>query len=431
MRPTFDLGIKGITDAEEIGRGGFAVVYRAFQPAFERLVAVKVLEVVKLDDSTRAAFQRECRAIGRLSGRPNILTVHDAGLTTSGKPYLVMAYLSPGSLDDLLRRRGRLAWAPALRMGVKVARALESAHQAGILHRDIKPANVLMSEDGEPYLADFGIARITDATRLTRSGLALSPAHAAPEMWEGGPLTPAVDIYSLSSTVFTLISGRPPFVNSGEESVLAVMARVMTAPVPDLRPLGVPHAVCQALEQGLAKDPAGRPSSAAAFAAQLDAAARATSEAPPARPLPAPERPTHTVDREAAPLHVARRPSPPVAPEPPPRPRRRGISRRSWAAAGAVVLASLLAVGVAGWYARSGYFVGLQDEQVAIFRGRPGGLLWFGPTLVERKPKPETAALLPAERAELESGHETSSKAAADRYVNSLRLEVEVRRSAS
>ena len=100
---------------------------------------------------------------------------------------------------------------------------------------------------------------------------------------------------------------------------------------------------------------------------------------------------------------------------------------------GVFLLAVLAVLGVAvwavGWYARSAYYVGLDDERVAIFRGRPGGLLWFDPTLVERKQQPTGAELLPAQRIELETGHEVSSKAAADRYVNNLRQEVEARRA--
>lgn len=270
-RQPVELGIRGIGDAIEIGRGGFAAVYRAYQPAFDRFVAVKVLDVVAVDEATQAAFERECRAIGKLSGHANILTVHESGLTASGKPYLVMA-LATESLEDRLNASGPLEWREAGRIGVKVCGALEFAHQGGILHRDVKPANILLSADGEPQLADFGIARMSDATGHTKSGLALTPAHAPPEVLKGQPPTPAVDIYSVGSTIFNLVGGHPPFVDDPDESIFVILDRVANAPVPDLRPRGVPDSVCEVIEDAMAKDPFDRPESAAVLAARLMAA---------------------------------------------------------------------------------------------------------------------------------------------------------------
>jgi len=268
-----DLGIRGVEEAVEIGRGGFAAVYRAFQPAFERFVAVKVLDIADVDDAAQGSFQRECRAIGKLSGRPNILTVHEAGVTATGKPYLVMA-LAQESLEDRLDRQGPLPVPEAVDVGIKVAGALEFAHRAGILHRDVKPANILISEDGEPQLADFGIARVASATVLSRSGLAFTPTHAPPEALEGKPPTPAADVYSLASTLFNLIAGHAAFVEDPDDSLFVVLARVGASPVPDLRPRGVPDRLCRVIENAMAKDPQERPPSAEAFAAALAAARR-------------------------------------------------------------------------------------------------------------------------------------------------------------
>ena len=268
-----ELGIPGMTDAVEIGRGGFAVVYRAFQPAFERFVAVKVFGDLTVDDATRDAFQRECRAIGRIAGRPNVLAVHEAGLNAKGLPYLVMAYMARGSLQDELERNGPLSWVKAIDLGIKLAGALQVAHQAEVLHRDVKPDNVLISDDGEPQLADFGIARLTNVTRLARSSLAFTPAHVPPEVGAGGPPSPAGDIYSLASTLFMVMAGRPAFVEDPDDSFFTVMNRVTSAPVPDLlRPLEVPEAVCVVIENAMAKDPAARPPTAAAFMTRLESA---------------------------------------------------------------------------------------------------------------------------------------------------------------
>ena len=265
-----DIGIKGIVDAMEIGRGGSGVVYRAFQPTFERLVAVKVIELASDDEAVRRSFELECRALGRLSGRPNILPVYEGGVSDDGRPYLVMPYLPRGSLEDRLKQQGPLTWPETVDVGVKVARALETAHQAGILHRDVKPANVLISEDDEPHLADFGIARLTDISQ--RSLHALTPEHAPPERWNQQPSTPAGDVYSLASTLYALLVGSPPFVKDRHDDFFVVMRRVQSAPVPSLRPLGLPDALCQALEHAMEKDPSQRPPSAADFAAELQAA---------------------------------------------------------------------------------------------------------------------------------------------------------------
>jgi len=312
-----DLGIRGISDAVEIGRGGFAIVYRALQPAFERFVAVKVLEVTDVDDSAQVAFQRECRAIGRVSGRANILTVHDAGLTAAGKPYLVMA-LARESLDDVLERRGTLPVSEAVGVGVKISWALESAHEAGILHRDVKPGNILVADDGEPQLADFGIARVASATRHSRSGMAFTPAHAPPEALAGLAPTAAGDVYSLASTLFNLIAGHPPFVEHPDESLFVILARVGSAPVPDLRPRGVPDSLCRVIERAMAKEPAERPRSAAAFAADLDAVVP-----PPPPPAPPPAPPQISEPAPPSPQSLA------TTPSPPPPPKARG-PRSSW-----------------------------------------------------------------------------------------------------
>ena len=137
-----ELRAAGFDDAEEIGRGGFGIVYRCTQAALDRTVAVKVL-TADLDEN-RERFLREQRAMGRLTGHPNIVGVLQVGETESGYPYLVMQYHRRGSLDARIRRVGPLPLEEVLRLGVKMAGALETAHRVGILHRDIKPANILL-----------------------------------------------------------------------------------------------------------------------------------------------------------------------------------------------------------------------------------------------------------------------------------------------
>jgi serine/threonine protein kinase len=148
--------VPGLERPEAIGRGGFGVVYAADEPAFGRRVAVKVLTTRIGDDEARRGFERECRAMGTLSGHPHIVAVHRGGTTDKGEPYIVMEFMAGGSLADRMALTGPLAWSEVLEIGILIAGALETAHRAGILHLDVKPANVLMSRFAEPALGDFG-----------------------------------------------------------------------------------------------------------------------------------------------------------------------------------------------------------------------------------------------------------------------------------
>jgi len=251
-----------VTDLVEIGRGGFGVVYRARQERFRRDVAVKVISAT-LDERARARFTQECRALGQLSGHPHIVPVYDGGVDPDEHGFLVMPFLPSGSLTDRMARSGPLAWREATDVGVRLAGALQTAHEAGILHRDLKPGNVLVDEYGAPRLADFGQARFAD-TDLTRSGeITATPGYAAPEIINGQPATPLADVYSLAATVMALILGRAPFDSGdGDGSIAPVLYRIMSERPPNLRPLGVPEAVAAVLEAAMAKDPAQRPDSA-------------------------------------------------------------------------------------------------------------------------------------------------------------------------
>ncbi|MDH3061141.1 serine/threonine-protein kinase, partial [Gordonia alkanivorans] len=156
-----DLSAAGFTDARIAGRGGFGVVYRCRQPALDREVAVKVLRTGG-DETDRVRFLREQRAMGRLSGHPNIVHILEAGVTRSGFPFIVMPFHVRGSLDTRLRRQGRCDVADVIDLGIKMAGALETSHRADVLHRDLKPSNILLTEYGQPQLTDFGIARLAD-----------------------------------------------------------------------------------------------------------------------------------------------------------------------------------------------------------------------------------------------------------------------------
>jgi ATP/maltotriose-dependent transcriptional regulator MalT len=266
-----ELEAEGYQDAEPVGRGGFGVVYRCRQPSLDRVVAIKVLSSDQ-DDLDLEHFDREQRAMGRVSGHPNIVPVLHSGFTFTGRPYIVMPYYSRDTLGAWIKGHGPLAGDEALTIGVRLAGALETAHRAGVLHRDVKPPNVLLTNYGEPQLSDFGIARIAGSGETAANILVGSPSYTAPELFEGRAASVAADIYGLAATVFTLLSGEPPFVFRSGENPIAFVRRVLQGPIPDLRTKGVPDPVGSALEAGLATDPARRPGSASAFGETLRAA---------------------------------------------------------------------------------------------------------------------------------------------------------------
>src|SRR5271165_1330249 len=196
-----ELAAAGYDDAQEIGRGGFGAVYRCQQPSLDRTVAIKVL-TTDLDPDNLQRFLREQRAMGKLSGHPNIVNIFQVGATKSGRPYIVMQYHPRNSLNARIHDGGPLSWPETLHIGVKMAGALEAAHRLGTLHRDVKPANILLTEYGEPQLTDFGIARIVGGFETRTGVITGSPAFTAPEVLEGRTPTPASDVYSLGATLF-------------------------------------------------------------------------------------------------------------------------------------------------------------------------------------------------------------------------------------
>src|ERR1700738_1733766 len=234
-----ELRDAGFDDVDEVGRGGFGVVYRCTQPSLDRTVAVKVL-TSDLDPDNLDRFLREQRAMGRLSGHPHIVTILEVGTTAAGRPFIVMPYHAKDSLEALIRRHGPLDWGEAVSLGVKVAGALDAAHQVGPLQRDVKPGNILLSDYGEPQLTDFGIARITGGFQTTTGVITGSPAFTAPEVLEGATPTPQSDVYSLGATLFCAMTWHAAFERRSGEKVVAQFLRITRAPVPELQGIDIP-----------------------------------------------------------------------------------------------------------------------------------------------------------------------------------------------
>ena len=286
-----------------IARGGFAAVYRGWQPACNRWVAVKFL-AGHHGGSSVYRFDHEVRAVGSLSEHPHVVPVYEAN-EIDGLPFLVMPYLTGGSLQQRMQA-GPVDTRQAVATAQAVADALAEAHRLGILHRDIKPANILFTAYGVPQLADFGLARFSDST-LTGGLLAVTVSYAAPEVLSGEQATPLSDVYSLGATLYAALRGTPPFSGrDGEPPVAHAMRIVHEQPEP-LRSFGVPAAVAGVVERAMAKNPADRYHSAVelrdALGAAADAAAAAAAQA---------------AAEQTAPAAIA--PVPPPGPDPYPHP---------------------------------------------------------------------------------------------------------------
>ncbi|MBN1967395.1 MAG: serine/threonine protein kinase, partial [Anaerolineae bacterium] len=256
---------------EKIGAGGMATVYRATDPTTRRDVAIKVMSgAMAAQESLRRRFEREANTLLQLQ-HPHILPVYDFG-EDNGILYIVMRLLDGRSLADLLQ--GRPVPPPDVaRFARQIAGALDYAHARGIIHRDIKPSNILLDGKGKPYLADFGVAFVTDSgSRLTLSGgFVGTAAYASPEQCRGETLDRASDMYSLGVMVFEMLTGQLPFRST---SPLALMKMHMSEALPS--PIAInpklPIGVYAVLSQALAKLPEGRYPSAMKFSEALDEA---------------------------------------------------------------------------------------------------------------------------------------------------------------
>lgn len=240
-----------------------AKVYLAHDEVLGRDVALKVLgEQYGGDEEFVERFRREARSAAALS-HPNIVSVYDRGETEDGAPYISMEYVPRGTLEERIRKEGRLDWPAALAVAAQIAEALEAAHERGVIHRDIKPQNILVTKSGDVKVADFGIARAASATPMTGSLVLGTADYMSPEQASGQAVGPRSDLYSLGIVLYEMLTGRAP------RSSGAATGSKTEGPRPGSVVPEVPATLDALVARLLAEDPAGRPRSATALLDEL------------------------------------------------------------------------------------------------------------------------------------------------------------------
>jgi serine/threonine protein kinase len=268
-----------------IGVGGMGEVYRAYDTAKGRMVAVKVLRTeMAADPSFQERFRRESRVAARLQ-EPHVIPVHDFG-DIDGTLYIDMRLVEGASLKDELRANGPLEPRRVASIITQVAAALDAAHADGLVHRDIKPENVLLTPDDFAYLVDFGIAHAGNDASVTSTGLVIgSCAYMAAERFGGGRVGPPADVYSLTCLLYECLTGRPPF-EAGDLRQLMSAHMFSPPPRPSIMRRGISRAFDDVIAQGMAKKPGDRFSSSGELAKAATAAAAGSSGPTAAPPSP-------------------------------------------------------------------------------------------------------------------------------------------------
>ena len=354
----------------QLGKGGMATVYKAYQPSVDRYVALKVLpRHYAAAPEFIERFKREAKVIASLE-HPHILPIYDFG-EADGYTFISMRLIDGNPLSDRLQGKP-LPLEEVLSIISSLAETLDYAHMRGVIHRDIKPSNVLIDASGYCWLADFGIARIlANSTQFTASGAFIgTPTYASPEQCLGEELDTRSDIYSLGVVLYELVTGRPPF---DAEAPMAVVVKHIHDPLPLPRSINpaLPEAIERVMLKALAKKPVDRFASAGEFAAALEAALR----------FPTPAAPKETGTQKA------------------PGPKSKSPARRLWVAAAALLLLCLVLLLAASQFGKQ-LSLGYTSSPTAS--GTPthssatlSSLPLFTPAVPTNKPSETTALIIP------------------------------------
>lgn len=243
-----------------LGRGGMGVVYKAFDPIIERVVAIKLLRrVMSLDQdeyqSYLKTFYLEAKAAGRLN-HPNIVMIHDVG-EWEHLPYIVMEYLEGTNLHKLVAKKFKMPWEEAARIIRETGNALAYAHSHGVIHRDIKPSNIAILRDGKVKVLDFGVARITEHETPREEDIIGTPSYLAPEVLHGTPARPESDIFSLGVVFYQIVTGEKPFQGDNIAAILSSILNTKPHPPTHLNP-SLPPIFDTIILRMLAKSPKDR-----------------------------------------------------------------------------------------------------------------------------------------------------------------------------
>jgi len=322
---------------EKLGGGGMAIVYKGRDTYLNRYVTVKVLRPeFTSDEDFISRFRREAQAVASLS-HPNIVNIHDVG-QEEGVHYLVMEYVRGDNLKAIIKKKGRLFPAEAVRIAVQVCEALEHAHQNNIVHRDVKPHNILITHDGRAKLTDFGIAMEATSGTITRSDTIVGSVHyLSPEQVRGETATARSDIYAVGILLYEMLTGKQPY--SGDTPIAVAMKHIQETPPPvdEVNP-DVPPELAAVVMRAMEKRPEQRYGSAGELARHLELALEDTGQATVVIPTGALDREGITgADEEEIGVSSKKKNVPPVP--------------RAWTViAVLVLLAGLLAGGIYGFY---------------------------------------------------------------------------------
>jgi len=246
-----------------LGEGGKKKVYLTHDNTLDRDVAFALIKTENLDEDARKRITREAQAMGKLGDHPNIVAIHDMG-DHQGQPFIVLPQMTGGDVESLIEKATdhKLPLEQVINIGKCVCSGLDFAHSKGIIHRDLKPGNVWLSEDGSARIGDFGLAVVSDVSRLTQEGMIVGTvSYMPPEQAMGGEVSNKADLYSLGAMLYEMVTGRPPFV--GDDSVAIIGQHINTPPVsPTWHRADLPAGLESLIMLLLDKDPQSRPTSA-------------------------------------------------------------------------------------------------------------------------------------------------------------------------